>query len=489
MRSAAILGGLGAGVGLVAAGLSVGACSPSSDGASRGQGGASTSAGTSGTPSGGAPNGGAVSGGGISGTSPIIGSGTSGAAGSGDITACAGQVTKGELVPVDMFVMLDISSSMLEMTAAGTDKWSAVKNALHAFLADPGSAGLGVGIQYFPLAKPNVPASCTSDRECGDAAPCFLRLCWGAFTAQNQAIPCDTAGDCQSGTADLGPCQAFGQCSDDRSYLCQTLGLPCISLTQVLGTCVAPESFCINATDCAVERYATPAVAITTLPEAEPALGASIDAQMPDGATPTGPALGGAIQQAQAYARDHANHAVVAVLATDGLPTRCDPVEIPDIGAIAAAAVAASPSVRTFVIGVFGPDDTDAQTNLDTIARGGGTDAAFIIDTSDNVSEQFLAALDEIRGTSLTCEFQIPAPSSGQTLDYGLVNVDYAQGTQKTRLYKVADAAACGSDGGWFYDDASAPTRIVLCPTNCQTAQAATDASVEIQLGCKTDVR
>jgi hypothetical protein len=481
MRHMALLGGA-----LVAfcLGVSTG-CSPSSGSAGTGAGGAAVSQGGEAGSSGGSTALGGTGNGGAAGTPPIIGAGMSGTAGSGDIDACVGQITKGELVPVDMFVMLDISASMLEMTGTGGDKWTAVKNALGAFLSDAGSSGLGVGIQYFPLEKPGVPDSCTSNADCGDAGPCFLRLCWGAYQA-GQGISCETEADCESGT---GPCTAFGQCSGDRAYICQPQGAACISVTQNLGTCVAPESVCLNTAECNVGPYATPAVPIAVLPGAAVNLIASIDAQMPDGATPTGPALGGAIQQAQTYARDHANHTVVVVLATDGLPTRCEPLEVADISAVASAAVVATPSVRTFVIGVFGPDDTDAQTNLDTIARGGGTESAFLIDTSQSVSEQFLAALDEIRGTALACEFLIPAPTPGQTLDYGLVNVDFIEGANKTRIYKVVDATACGAGGGWYYDRPTAPTRIILCPASCTNAQAAMNASVEVQLGCKTDVR
>jgi hypothetical protein len=466
------------------------ACSASSKGATAGAGGSGiTSGGTAGGGMGGTDPVGGTATGGVAGTTPIITAGAAGTGGSGDITACAGHVSKGELVPVDMFVMLDISGSMLEMTETGSDKWTAVKNALHAFLADAGSAGLGVGIQYFPLEKAGVPDSCTSNADCGSSAPCFLRVCWGALSTSGASYPCESDADCQLQSGNVGPCMAFGQCSGDRSYLCQTPGLPCITVTQSLGTCVAPVSVCVNTAECSMGAYATPAVPIATLPDAAPALVASIDAQMPNGQTPTGPALAGAIEQARTHASAHPDHAVVAVLATDGLPTRCEPLEIDDISAVASTAVAGSPSVRTFVIGVFGPGDTDAPANLDAIARGGGTDAAFIVDTTQNVSEQFLAALAEIRGTSLGCEFQIPVPTSGERLDYGLVNVDFTQGTTKSRLYKVSGAAACGADGGWYYDDEATPTRIILCPASCATAEGATDASVEIQLGCKTDVR
>jgi hypothetical protein len=79
-----------------------------------------------------------------------------------DVAACAGQVSKAEFVPVDLFMMLDTSGSMLEMTPAGVDKWTVVKSALASFLGAPTSSGLGVGIQYFPLIMSDVPELCAS---------------------------------------------------------------------------------------------------------------------------------------------------------------------------------------------------------------------------------------------------------------------------------------------------------------------------------------
>src|SRR5687768_4610197 len=106
-----------------------------------------------------------------SGTGAVIGvAGTTNATGgTGGIDACVGEKSTGELVPVDLFVMLDISGSMLDPTEDGTDKWTRVQQALTAFLTDDGSAGLGVGIQYFPLNKQGVPATCTTNEACGDS--------------------------------------------------------------------------------------------------------------------------------------------------------------------------------------------------------------------------------------------------------------------------------------------------------------------------------
>jgi hypothetical protein len=217
---------------------------------------------------------------------------------------------------------------------------------------------------------------------------------------------------------------------------------------------------------------------------------------MPAGDTPTGPALSGAIQQARAWATAHPDHRVVTVLATDGLPTQCTPDTINAVAALARAGVSGTPSISTFVIGVFGPDDVanDAPANLDAIALQGGTEKAFIVDTQKDVTAQFQAALDTIRGARLACEFQIPEPTTGGILNYGQVNVALSNGTQKDVIYYVKDAAACDpSSGGWHYDvepSAGTPNKIIACPSTCSVFQAAPNgASVGIALGCDTVVK
>ncbi|HTQ08011.1 MAG TPA: hypothetical protein VMI54_29360, partial [Polyangiaceae bacterium] len=142
------------------------------------------SGGTSGGGSGGA--GGSTGGsGGTGGTSVVVttggttgmggSAGSAGSAGTGGTMVsqvCAGDVEMGMPVPVDVYVMLDISGSMLDPSGtSGVTKWDAVKSALSAFFADMQSAGLSVAIQYFPLRTPNTPTSCTSDTDCGAAGP------------------------------------------------------------------------------------------------------------------------------------------------------------------------------------------------------------------------------------------------------------------------------------------------------------------------------
>jgi len=426
------------------------------------------------------------------------GNGTGNGSGTGpDLSdACAAKISTAQAIPLDMYIMLDTSGSMLAETATQVSKWDAVKLALESFLKDSDSAGLGVGLQYFPLPKPNVPATCTSNAQCGDSGPCFLKFC---FNSSN-LFPCQANSDCLTNTGDdAGPCLPISLCSKNPDYFCPNPGAACqaTDTTEDLGTCeTVTESICEHTTSCDVAQYTAPASAIAPLPGAAAALIASIDAQTPAGDTPTGPALSGAIAQASAWATAHPDHRVVTVLATDGVPTECTPDTINAVALLAKNGVSGTPSISTFVIGVFGPDDVadNAPTNLDKIAQQGGTNKAFIVDTQKDVTTQFQAALDTIRGARLACQFQIPEPTGGGTLDYGQVNVALTNGTQKSVVYYVKNAAACdASTGGWYYDvepSAGTPTKIVACPTTCSTFQAApSGASVGIALGCGTIVK
>ena len=80
---------------------------------------------------------------------------STGAAGS---DTCARDTKRAEQLPADLFILLDQSGSM---TLEG-NRWDPVTTALKAFIQSPSSAGLGVGLQYFPLGatKTEDPAIC-----------------------------------------------------------------------------------------------------------------------------------------------------------------------------------------------------------------------------------------------------------------------------------------------------------------------------------------
>jgi hypothetical protein len=194
---------------------------------------------------------------------------------------------------------------------------------------------------------------------------------------------------------------------------------------------------------------------------------------------------------------------VVAVLATDGLPTECLPDSVgfnsttaldtlvKEVEGVAADGLLASPSISTFVIGVFAGADTQAPANLERMAKAGGTTKAQIVDTAGDVTKQFVDALNAVRASRLACEFLVPAPEAGSKLDYFQVNVAYKEGANTTSLFYVGSPDRCDPTvGGWYYDDQKgvAPNKIIVCPQTCTAFQNA-KGSVEIQLGCATAVR
>jgi hypothetical protein len=402
---------------------------------------------------------------------------------------CAGDLIEAQRMPLDMYVMLDVSGSMLAPTEGdvAVTKWQAVSSALADFVSDDASAGIGMGLQVFPIRHPEAPASCTSNAQCGDFGPCFRKFC----EDQPGIVVCEAKKDC--GLLG-GDCVDFGFCEKDETILCWPPGLSCAEDDngQPLGSCLQPAtSPCLGTADCRPATYQTPAAAIAQLPDARAALLAAIESAMPDpdGATPTGPALKGAIDQARAWAAAHADHQVVAVLATDGLPTECTPVEIGDVAALASAGSLANPSIATFVIGVVGPEDVDAPDNLNAIAMAGGTEQALIVDTQGDVAAQFRGALNQIRASRLSCDLLVPEAEAGKAVDYDFVNVVLDDGGGPATLDYVTDASGCSATaGGWYFDkdpdSGAVPEHILVCPATCEKFGQLDSGSVQIKLGC-----
>ncbi len=247
------------------------------------------------------------------------------------------------------------------------------------------------------------------------------------------------------------------------------------------GSCVA----CGGAGDsCDAADYAKPDVEIAALPGVANALVASIDAHGPSTNTPTSAALQGTVDHAKAWAVAHPGHVVIGLFATDGEPSECD-VDMNNINKIASDGANGTPKVLTFVIGVG-----SSLAKLNGIAKAGGTNSAFIVDTSANVNQQFLDALNKIRGAALGCQYNIPLPKSG-TPDYGNVNVQYTPegSSAPVTVPKVADKGQCPASGdAWYYDSVGKPTQILLCESTCKML-ASKKASVNVLTGCSSIVK
>ena len=176
---------------------------------------------------------------------------TSGGLGGG----CAESKFTAQKVPLDMYIMLDHSASMED-----NGKWGSVTSALDTFVDDPSEAGLGVGIQFFGIAKgPTCPVFCQMDSDCGACGPCFIGACIGSNDS------CDAT----------------------------DYATPAVEIADLPGA----------------------AGGITSAIAAKNPDGDS---------TPTSAALTGALDHAEKWATAHPDHVVIVVLATDGDPTSCD---------------------------------------------------------------------------------------------------------------------------------------------------------------------
>ncbi|MBK8258762.1 MAG: VWA domain-containing protein [Polyangiaceae bacterium] len=95
-----------------------------------------------------------------------------------------------------------------------------------------------------------------------------------------------------------------------------------------------------------------------------------------------------------------------------------------------------------------------------------------------------------VQAAQLSCEYDIPPPPEGETLDPALVNVNYTPaGQAKKPIFYVNSPADCGNLGGWYYDNPGAPTKIIMCPGTCDILKADTMGKIEVLFGCETEIK
>lgn len=87
-----------------------------------------------------------------------------------------------------------------------------------------------------------------------------------------------------------------------------------------------------------------------------------------------------------------------------------------------------------------------------------------------------------VETTSVPCLYAIPAPSGGLTVNPEQVNVYSVSAGERTLIPNVADALACGTEPGWYYDNPADPRTLFLCSAACVSVTG----SVDIDFGCDT---
>jgi hypothetical protein len=241
---------------------------------------------------------------------------------------------------------------------------------------------------------------------------------------------------------------------------------------------------------CDEAGYAKPPIEMGVLPVVGDALRTSLAGQRMSGGTPLVQALDGMGSYMAHWAEAHPDHRTVLVVATDGIPDgTCSGSTPPN--SLAEAVLAAgrlaggeayknAPKVPVYVIGVG-----SELTSLNSIAESGGTGKATLISTAADVDKQFIAALDAIRNQTLTCDYTVPPPEKG-SLDFNAVNVSFSDYAGKETLLSVSQANCDkAGDKGWYYDNPTKPTKVVLCPQTCERVNTSRDGQINFVYGCQ----
>ncbi len=186
-------------------------------------------------------------------------------------TTCATATVLTQRTPVDLLFLVDVGPGIHEPFAGGTtSKFLEARKALLEFVMGPRTAGLGVGLQFFPYGYIDKP--CVGFRDCGRDSEQVLGgtttysctkdwLCTLDGKPPGSFVQCPgmmTPGPCTCFLADLcknlsggmpTTCTEVGQCSISKQA-CYQVGMPCPDATAdgkcepVLGKCNFPGPSC-----------------------------------------------------------------------------------------------------------------------------------------------------------------------------------------------------------------------------------------------------
>lgn len=416
---------------------------------------------------------------------------------------CQRDVYEAKPVELNLLLLVDLSGSMLTKVDEETldTQWEAVRVAIREFVSSTDADGLGISITYYPVLEERT--ACMENAVCDDGLACVSAVC-AIPTLYDYPIPCQSQADCpwqlelEDGSLVADECVLPYSCTNYPLQFC-LIDDNCPN-GDTCDVDAGPIGACPGANSCAVEDYANAAVPLQVLPDGRAELLASLDESYVDfySTTPTHVALKGAFEQVRTWREQEPQKRSVVVLATDGIPEGCETFLQPDAAQTTLEVLQAGTDegVSTFVIGVL-PEDPGSSPELTellalqteflgSMASAGATQAPVLVRADVNTTQAFLEALDQVRAVALPCDYELPEG----TTDFDHVNVELTAAGETSTLPKVDSRAAC--DGaGWYYDSDEtaaddAPSRVVLCPTACESAKQVDAERVDVVLGCPT---
>jgi hypothetical protein len=128
------------------------------------------------------------------------------------------------------------------------------------------------------------------------------------------------------------------------------------------------------------------------------------------------------------------------------------------------------------------------QVYTDLVARTQGVSGDLCLQDFQPVFDRLSQKIVASSTVVIACDWDIPAPPSGETLDLESVNIRYVDGNgAAASLGKVPVGADCPKFvNGWYYDDEQSPNFILACPQSCAQMRRSGVSEVEVLLGCKS---
>ncbi len=133
---------------------------------------------------------------------------------------------------------------------------------------------------------------------------------------------------------------------------------------------------------------------------------------------------------------------------------------------------------------IFSAPDGEGVVYKELVALTGGLSGDMCLQDFDPVFAELGGAV--IASATLSCEWEIPPPPEGEDLNPNMVNVEYIDSnSQSVFIGRVMSLADCSTVAqGWYYDDNTTPTQVLVCPQTCEWIQGEEGSQLTIHFGC-----
>lgn len=121
---------------------------------------------------------------------------------------------------------------------------------------------------------------------------------------------------------------------------------------------------------------------------------------------------------------------------------------------------------------------------IDLVAMTNGVSGDLCLQDFQPVFDRLAEQIVMTSGTEITCEWEFPAPPTGQSFATDLVTVERTVAGAKTPLVRVNSEVDCAA-GGYYFDSLFNPTRIIACPSTCTELKDQVGGQVDVTFGCE----